>query len=152
MVNSITQKLERNLQNTLQYFELPKEDLLKTYGEGKWNIRQILSHIVDAETVLYDRIRRTISNPGQTVMGFEQDLWAERLEYDSFPLELSQELFTANRKAIIHLANKFYDKYGHLEVTHNRAGPRTLTDFFDKVLWHNEQHLEQIELALKQGW
>ena len=148
MENSTAEKLKRNLENSLQYFDLPKEDIHKTYGQGKWNIKQILCHLVDAETVLYDRIRRTISNPGQTVIGFEQDLWAEQLDYNTYPLDIAKELFIANRNAIIHAADKFYGKYGHHKVIHNEAGPRTLKDFFDKVLWHNEGHLEQISLAL----
>jgi len=149
MENFITQKLEKTLHDTLPYFDLSEHDLAKTYGEGKWSIHQILCHLTDAETVLYDRIRRTISNPGNTVMGFEQDLWAEKLEYNSFPLELCKDLFAANRKALIHTASKFYEKYGHHESIHNVAGPKSLREFFDKVVWHNEQHLEQMDLALK---
>lgn len=148
MDNTIIQKLEKTLRDTLHYFELSEQDLLKTYGKGKWNIKQILCHLTDAETVLYDRIRRTISNPGNTVMGFEQNLWAEKLEYNSFPLELNKDLFLANRRAMIYTASKYYKKYGHNESIHNEAGPRSLKEFFDKVVWHNDKHLAQIELAL----
>lgn len=143
MEKTITQRLQHNLQKTFQYFDLPEKVLLKSYGENKWNIHQILCHLTDAETVLYDRIRRTIANPGQTVMGFEQNLWAEKLEYETFPPKLSKDLFIANRKAVIQMASKYYERYGNNKVTHSEAGPRTLKDFFDKILWHNEQHLAQ---------
>jgi hypothetical protein len=44
-----------------------------------------------------------------------------------------------------------YEKDGHREFVHSETGVRTLKDEFDKVASHNEHHLQQIELALKNG-
>ena len=38
---------------------------------------------------------------------------------------------------------------GRREFVHSETGVRTLKDEFDKVAWHNEHHLEQIEQALQ---
>lgn len=51
---------------------------------------------------------------------------------------------------IIHLAH-FYDERGHREFVHSETGVRTLKMEFDKVAAHNQHHLEQIKLALKNG-
>lgn len=133
----------------LPYFELPGEDLIKTYGPGKWNIRQILIHLTDAEAVLLERIKRTIANPGQTIMAFDQDKWAKELEYEHFPMTLAAALFAANRDTIIYLAERFYLEKGENTYQHSEAGERSLKDEFDKVLWHCEDHIKQIEKALK---
>ena len=50
---------------------------------------------------------------------------------------------------IIHYAARHYDRTGHLEFIHSETGVRTLKDEFDKVAWHNEQHLAQIDTALR---
>ncbi|MGB0932152.1 MAG: DinB family protein, partial [Chitinophagales bacterium] len=127
---------------------LPEEELQKTYGEGKWNIRQILNHLSDAETVLYDRIRRGISKPRQVIWGFDQNAWAEKLNYNTFPLEVNQNIYKSVRESIIYLANEYYEPLGDNVFTHNETGLRTLRDEFEKVAWHNQGHLEQIEIAL----
>jgi hypothetical protein len=58
-------KLESTRERTLPYFNLSDEELDRTYAPGKWSIRIILHHITDTETVLYDRVRRVLSEPGQ---------------------------------------------------------------------------------------
>ncbi|HFA50962.1 MAG TPA: DinB family protein [Bacteroidetes bacterium] len=57
--------LKTTRDRTLVYFDLSDEYLGKTYAAGKWSVRELLNHIVDAETVLYERIRRGISKPEQ---------------------------------------------------------------------------------------
>lgn len=142
-------KLKETKNQVLRYYDLSAEELLKSYAPGKWNIRQILVHLTDTETVLLQRIKRTIANPGQRIAAFDQDKWALELEYTHFPLHLSSALFAANRDTIIYLAERFYFEKGDNTYQHMEAGPRTLKDEFDKVLWHCEDHIQHIELALK---
>ena len=146
---NIVDELNLNRDRTLDYFNLSDSDLAKSYMPGKWTNRQLLNHIVDAETVLYDRIRRGIANPGQVVWGFDQDAWANELNYETFPLTINKEIFNAVRQATIHLAYSFYNSKGHHQVIHSNTGLKSVKDLFDKVLWHNEHHLNQIDQALK---
>ncbi len=144
----IIEKLEATRDRTLSYFSLTESDLGKSYGSGKWTIRQLLHHLADAETVLNERIRRGIAKPQQVVWGFDQDAWVKELDYLSYPLDLSQATFKAVRNGIIYLAQRYYHSHGQHEYVHSETGLRTLKDEFDKVVWHNEHHLSQIELAL----
>lgn len=140
--------LQSTRSQTLQYFDLPESELHKTYAEGKWNIRQLLHHIADAETVLYDRIRRTISNPHQVVWGFDQDAWAVELNYNELPLHLNRAIYDRVRESVIYMAGKYYESHGANQVVHSYTGVRTLKDLFDKVVWHNQAHLDQIAKAM----
>ena len=133
---------------TLQYFDIGSEELSRSYAPGNWSVRFILHHLADAETVLSDRIRRTISEPRSVLWAFDQDAWASGLDYGRMPLNLSRQIYEATRAGIIHLAREHYDRSGHLEFVHSQTGLRTLKDEFDKVAAHNEHHLEQIERAL----
>jgi hypothetical protein len=147
----ILEDLERTRDETLQCFNLSAEDLAKRSAPGKWSVRWILHHLSDAETVLYDRIRRVISEPRQVIWAFDQDAWAEALGYEDRPLELSRTIYVAVRAGIVHEARRHYEKSGHREFVHSRTGVRTLKDELDKVVWHNEKHLEQIRRALAGG-
>jgi len=145
----IITKLESTRDRTLRYFDLGNEELDRRYASDRWSVRFLLHHLADAETVLSDRIRRTISEPRQVLWAFDQDAWATGLDYSQMPLDLSRRIYEATRAGIIHLARQHYDSSGHLEFIHSETGIRTLKDEFDKVAAHNEHHLNQIDLALK---
>jgi len=134
-------RLEAARERTLRYFDLGEEQLALTYAPGKWSVKYLLHHLADAETVLYDRIRRTISEPRQVLWAFDQDKWATGLDYS--------RIFEAVRAGVIYQARMHYESRGHLEYVHSETGVRTLKDEFDKVAWHNEHHLAQIETALR---
>ena len=145
----IITRLEAARDRTLKYFDLGEGQLELSYGPGKWPVKCILHHIADAETVLYDRIRRAISEPRQVLWAFNQDQWAAGLDYWTMPLDLSRRIYDAGRAGVIYQARRNYDKNGAREFVHSETGVRTLKDEFDKVAWHNEHHLAQIEMALK---
>jgi hypothetical protein len=145
----IVTRLEATRDRTLKYFELGDEQLARSYGPGKWPVRFILHHLADAETVLFDRIRRIISEPRQVLWAFDQDAWAKGLDYPRMPLDLSRRIYDSVRAGVIYHARLHYDRSGHLEFIHSATGIRTLKAEFDKVASHNEHHLEQIDLALK---
>src|SRR6476469_8823730 len=145
----IVARLETTRQRTVQCFDLAPEQLARTYTPGKWPIRFILHHLADAETVLFDRIRRIISGPRQVLWAFDQDAWANGLDYSEIPLDLSRGIYESVRTGIIYHARLHYSRDGHLEFVHSETGLRTLKDEFDKVASHNEHHLLQIDLALQ---
>lgn len=144
----ILQNLSHTKAATLRHFALSAVDLDKTHGPGKWSVRYILHHLADADSVMYDRIRRVISEPRQVIWAFDQEAWANQLDYAQRPLELSRNLYSAVREGIIYYARLHYEANGHLEFVHSETGVRTLKDEFEKVVWHNERHLQQIEKAL----
>ncbi len=144
----VIHQLEQTRDETLDYFDLPLEELEKRYAPGKWTVRYLLHHLADAETVLFERIRRVISRPGQVIWAFDQDAWAEHLHYQERPLVLSKQLYTATRAGIIYYAGKCYQNNGHAEFVHSETGIRTLSEEIEKVIWHNQQHLNQIKEAV----
>ena len=145
----IVTRLEAVRDETLRYFDLDEERLDRSYGPGKWTVRFILHHLADSETVLFDRIRRVLSEPRQVIWAFDQDAWAMGLDYSRMPLDLSRRIFEAVRAGIVYQARRHYDTSGQREFVHSETGVRTLKAEFDKVAAHNEHHLAQIRLALK---
>ena len=145
----LIRELEATRDETLKYFSLGERELGRTYAPGKWPVRFLLHHLSDSETVLFDRIRRVLSEPRQVIWVYDQDAWAKGLDYATLPLELSRRIYESVRGAVIYYAGQHYEAKGHLEFVHSVTGVRTLKDEFDKVADHNEHHLEQIRSALK---
>ena len=133
---------------TVSFYDLPESEMYKSYGPGKWTIRQILNHLADTEIVLNERIRRAIAEQHPFVIVFDQDRWNEYLDYSTYPLSLSKQVFSSIRDSIIYLAEKHYMGSGENIFFHTAAGIRTLKQEFDKVAQHNFDHLKQIEMAL----
>ncbi|HKV41113.1 MAG TPA: DinB family protein [Blastocatellia bacterium] len=144
----VIENLEATKAETLKYFNLTDAELAKTYAAGKWTVRYLLHHLADSETVLFDRIRRAISDARPVVWAFDQDAWARGLNYSDVPLDLSKNVYMSVRECIIYYAQRHYERNGHLQFVHSETGLRTLKDEFDKVASHNEHHLEQIRRAL----
>src|SRR5579864_697460 len=105
----IVTRLEAARERTLAYFDLAGEHLDRTYAPGKWPVRFILHHLADAETVLFDRIRRILSEPRQVLWAFDQDVWAKGLGYSDLPLDLSRRIYDAVRAGVIYHARLRYD-------------------------------------------
>ncbi len=145
----LIRELEATRDETLKYFSLDQRDLERKYAPGKWSVRFILNHLSDSETVLFDRIRRVLSEPRQVLWVYDQDAWAKGLDYSQTPLDISRLVYESVRSAIIYYAGRYYEQKGHLEFVHSVTGVRTLKEEFDKVASHNQHHLGQIRTALK---
>jgi hypothetical protein len=147
----LIEQLEQTRIETLEFFEVGERELGLRYGPGKWSVREILHHLCDAETVLFDRIRRVISEPRPVIWAFDPDEWAEHLDYTNRPLDLSRDIYRATREGVIHYARLHYLTSDKLEFVHSRTGVRTLRNEFDKVADHNLNHLKQVRTALDSG-
>ena len=147
-IAALLRDLENTRDETLRFFALSELDLSRVYGPGKWSIRFLLHHLADSETVLYERIRRVIAEPPQTLTVFDQDRWVRELDYSRVPIDVSRDIYASVRNAIVYFAGQYYETHGHLTFVHSTMGERTLRDEFDKVAAHNALHLGHIRAAL----
>jgi hypothetical protein len=47
----------------------------RTYAPGKWDARQILTHLAQSEIALGYRARMALTSPGYAAQSFDQDAW-----------------------------------------------------------------------------
>src|ERR1700736_5309034 len=98
---ALVARLEAARDRTLPYFELSEELLARRYASGKWPVNFILHHLADGETVLFDRIRRVISERRQVLWAFDQDAWASGLDYSRMRPPLSRRIWPSTRAGAI---------------------------------------------------
>jgi hypothetical protein len=103
---NITEKLEVTRDETLSHFQLAEPKLARSYAAGKWPIRFILHHLADAETVLFDRIRRVLSEGRRVLWVFDQDAWAKGLDYSQLPLDISRRIYESVRSGMIYTTRR----------------------------------------------
>lgn len=150
-VDELLDALQATQEETLPLFDLSPDQLTKVYAPGKWNVRQLLHHITDAETVMYMRLRRVISEENPIIWGFDQDAWTSKLQYQNRSLNINKAIYNATRYAIIDLTNRYYVMFKGKTFIHSETGLRTLGQEFEKVAWHNANHLMQIKQAISQS-
>jgi hypothetical protein len=143
------QSLIATLHQTLPLFDQPDAALERSYAPGKWNLRQILVHLSDAETVLLDRLRRIASEEHPPLIAFDENLWTKNLFYMSRDLVLARQQFEIARRNVLELARKLPDSTDQRTGLHSEAGALAFATVLEKIHKHNAHHLEQAKAILE---
>jgi hypothetical protein len=129
-----------------------EEDFAPT--PGKWSIRQIVAHLADAEVVMAHRFRQVIAEKNPTIVAFDQDAWAQNLDYSRRKPKQSLETFrrvrAENYELLKELPESAYARAGN----HTERGPVTLLQIVEGAAQHAESHarqLQEIREAYKQA-
>jgi uncharacterized damage-inducible protein DinB len=113
----------------------------------KWSIREIVLHLADSEVIAVARMNLIIASGATppTLVAYDQDLLAERAQYNAQDELLALSLFKALRKhqtAILKsLPDSAFEKFG----MHEERGKMTLADLVAHCADHAETHLKHIE-------
>lgn len=110
----------------------------------KWNIRQILAHLVDAEMVLNSRVRWAAAEPGKAIVAFDQDKWATTGHYPDIPVSQSLETFTVSRKWLLRFLRQLSPAEREGYIQHEERGKETLSHLLKMIAGHDLNHLKQI--------
>ena len=131
-------------------------DLLSRAGDradrpptaGEWSVLKCIAHISDAEVVASGRYRWILAHDVPELIGYDQNLWADRLHE---PMEDATELvafWEALRNANLGLwartPDADRDRYG----IHRERGPESYRLTFTLIAGHDRFHLAQAERAL----
>jgi hypothetical protein len=73
------------------------------YAEGKWNLKEMLGHIIDTERILVYRLTCFARNEKQALPGFDEDEYVLNANFANRDLEDLINEFTALRKANLYL-------------------------------------------------
>lgn len=95
----------KDLIDTLQH--IPEEKLLYRYEDGKWTIKELVQHIIDAERVLSYRALRFSRNDATDLHGFDEDWYVDNSNGNDRDFKDILEEFLHLRKASISLFNSF---------------------------------------------
>ncbi len=81
--------------------KLSKKQLAYRYAEGKWNIKEMLVHLMDAERVFCYRALRFSRNDDTPLSSFDENEWAPNSGASDRKLKSIMEEYTAVRNATI---------------------------------------------------
>ncbi|WP_225973659.1 DinB family protein [Dehalogenimonas formicexedens] len=116
---------------------------------GEWSIRQVIFHVADGEANYYIRFRKAIAEPGGAVVAFDQNRWADSLDYPGRSVEESLNLFRMLRSLSYELMAQLPDSAWANTVEHSERGTLTLENLLAGAEGHVREHLKQIEDNVK---
>ena len=120
-------------------------DALRTRPEPKeWSVLELIAHITDAELVCSARYRWTLAHDEPVLIGYDQDLWVDRLHAnDMEPTEIL-DLFDALRRANIALWRRTPENQKKRVAHHSERGPESYDQLFRMMAGHDRFHIAQI--------
>ena len=132
---------------TLERFleTLPAPILTIPEAPGKWSIREVLAHLADSELVGGFRLRMVFAQDRPTLLGYDQDLWANRLRYSDAAVAESLERFTVLRRANMRLWENLSTTDLARVGLHNERGEESLGHMRKLYAGHDLLHLRQLE-------
>jgi hypothetical protein len=128
--------------------ELAGPDATTNPDPTEWSVARCLAHVTDAEIVVSGRYRWILAHDEPPLIGYDQDLWVDRLHT---PAEPPQELFSffePLRDANIALWRRTPDERRGRVGMHAERGPESYELTFRLIAGHDRFHLAQAERAL----
>jgi hypothetical protein len=114
----------------------------------EWSVLECLGHATDAEMVVAGRYRWILAHDEPPLIGYDQDLWVERLRHrDDDPDELL-ETFEALRRANLALWARSTEAERARVGIHSERGPESFDLTFRLMAGHDRFHLDQARRAL----
>jgi hypothetical protein len=124
-------------------------DLLRVRPEpGEWSVLECVGHITDAELVVSTRIRWMLAEAEPDIVGYDQDLWVERLTHNDDDPEVLLGLFEALRRSNLDLWRRTPVTARGRHGVHRERGREDVDLTVRMAAGHHRVHLAQAERAL----
>ncbi|MBI3159592.1 MAG: DinB family protein [Chloroflexi bacterium] len=124
---------------------LPREMWQFKPASTEWSVHEIIVHLADSESNSALRARRLIVEPGQSVMAYDQDVWANGLNYHDQNWEDALETVRLVRKSTYELLKMQPDEvWTHAAVHPEFSDPYTFERWLKIYAAHIPGHIDQM--------
>ena len=140
--DSITEALEKGRQGVVELTANLTEDQWKfAYDEGKWNVGQLLYHMLDTERIMCCRALSFARGQKSELPGYDHDVFAEGVDIVFSTKNLFLKEYDCMRKGTMLMFQGFssdqLQKVAHFNGLHIEVG-----DMARLIAGHEQHHLE----------
>ena len=121
--------------------KMSEQQIEAPIAAGKWNVRQIVTHLADCELAFGFRLRQALT--GMESQPFDQDAWSRT--YKAYTLAAALDLFTAARRWNLLFLGALSAADKEIAVTHPERGTMRLWTIAETMAGHDRNHLAQLE-------
>jgi uncharacterized damage-inducible protein DinB len=118
-------------------------------AEGEWSAKEVLAHLRTADAIFSPRIvlMMMVNNPAMP--DIDASLLAERCGFLEDDLQTALRALTVRRGELVQLLERLDEAGWQRGGVHEVHGPLTIADIARLMAAHEQEHLAQIEAALK---
>jgi len=124
---------------------LTPEQLKRPESSGKWSVAAVLRHLADTEVVWGWRMRLILAQDRPPITGFDQDAWAEQLDYANADPNESLEVFAILRRDNLRLIERATPQDLQRVGVHAERGEESAGYLVRLYAGHDLMHLNQID-------
>lgn len=111
---------------------------------GKWSAAEIVHHLADSEMTSAIRLRRLLVEDKPVISGYDEALYATRLEYNSRDIAPAMEAFRAARAITMQLLQRMTEDDWQRKGTHSESGEYGSEIWLRSYAAHAHDHADQI--------
>lgn len=127
---------------------VPEAKLKERPQPGRWSAVEILAHLAEDELTSSWRYRQMIEHDGETLLGFDQELWARLGNYQSWNARDALDMFRLLRDANVRMLRGLPAEEWNRSSNHAERGRLTVGELARHMAAHDVNHIKQIECLL----
>jgi uncharacterized damage-inducible protein DinB len=120
---------------------LSPEQVTARPGPGDWSIAELVGHLLDADLVYAERMKRVLAEESPVLQNFDENAWVARFGAGEIPLEEAAELFRSNRRWMARILRSCSESDFARTGRHTERGPLTLAELVATMVGHLDHHL-----------
>jgi uncharacterized damage-inducible protein DinB len=124
---------------------LSKEQLLAKPIAGKMSTLEVVCHLSDFDPIYVERMKRVIAMDKPTVLGADEDLFAQKLCYHDRDVEEELTLLGVTRQSMARILKKLPLEAWSREGIHSERGTMSLQKMVETMNDHIPHHVKFIE-------
>ena len=121
---------------------LSTDQLTARPGPGKWSIHELVIHLVDADAIAIDRMKRVIAEDNPTLLYADETAYVDTLFPHDQSIEDAVTLFVVNRRQFARVLRRLPEEAFARTGTHNIAGRVSLEGLVRMYVDHLDHHFE----------
>ena len=120
-------------------------------ADGGWTARETAHHIADSEITSAIRLRRLIAEENPEIIGYDGNVFAEKLYYGSRPVASALATITAARVGTAEILDHLTEAEWARTGSHNEHPSYGVSEWLEIYAVHCHEHAEQIAAALAEA-
>jgi uncharacterized damage-inducible protein DinB len=127
----------------------PEPVLVRRPDAKNWAPKEVVCHLRDAEELFTARFQLVAAMDEPRLLPADPDRWAEERQYLRNDAAEALRAFRRRREESLALIRSFTAEQWQRGGIHPTRGRMTVGDFVSLMVWHDENHLEQLQRALR---
>jgi uncharacterized damage-inducible protein DinB len=150
-LENLIHSIETNVTNYRMLTEkLSKNDLMKTYREGAWNVQQLVNHVADMQLLHFFRMKKALTEPDyKEITLVDIPAWAQTADGLHSRVTDSLDMLESITKRYVQLMRSLDNTQQQIAYYHPiRKVMLNQKQAIAMTAWHLPHHLEHIRMAL----